>query len=242
MRRFGWTGFAALVALAVALTSVSAGASPGASRHRATLRFQLTTNGAVAQPFDRWIGELADMTALTIDSETWKDGEAMSLQAVMGENEAWTVSLLAEASGVSMESSLMAPGAVILGADDALEARALMEGLRAVAAGPAILTLSATRFAGLAEGAALTMRRWGEAAKGTDGETASAVGGFLEALAGIGKKAGDETWLTVTVTPEEAGRLAVAPGEAEAPPELPGVLAVEGFWAVMRAITSGYTK
>ncbi len=239
MRRYRWTGLAALVVLAVALGAVGAGASPGASRLGATLRFQLTTNGAVAQPFDRWIGELAGMAALMIDSETWKGGEAMRVRVAMGEEEAWTVSLLAEASGVSMESSLMAPGSVILGETDALEARALMEGLRGVATGPDTLTLSAAQFADLAEGAARTLRRWGEAAKGTDGETAGAVGGFLEALAGIGEKADDEGWLTVTAEPREAEPMTVAPGGSKAPPELPGILAVEGFWAVMRAVTAG---
>jgi hypothetical protein len=192
----------------------------------------------VAQPFDRWLGELAGMTALTIESETWKDGETMSLRAVMGGREAWTFSFLAEEQRVSMESSLMADGAVTLRTDDAAEARALMAGLRAAISGPEEMKLNATQFAMLLRGAAATTARWGAAATGTEGETCTALADFLTAFAALAEKAGDAQWLLVTVEPHEGAQLTVSQGAREAPPELPGMLAMEAFWATMRAIAA----
>jgi len=238
MRRLGWTGLVAALALLIALASVSAAASPGGTQKSATLRFELKMRDAVAQPFDRWLKELAGMTALTIESETWKDGEAMTLRAAMGGNEAWTVSLLAGAKSVSMECSLMAEDAVTLRADDALEARALMASFRAAINGPTEQKLTAAQFAGMIRGAAATTRRWGVGAADTEGETCAAVADFLGAFADIAEKAGDEDWLTVTVEPGADVRLSVAPGVREAPVELPGVLAMEAFWAAMRAIAA----
>ena len=236
MRRLGWTGLATALALLIALLSTVASASPGGAQRSATLRFALTTGDAVAQPFDRWFGELAGMTALTIESETWKDAEAMRLRALIGGSEAWTLSFLAEEQNVSMESSLMADGAVTLRAFDALEARALMVGLRAAIEGPGEQKLSAARFAMMLRGAAATTGRWGEAAADTDGETCAALADFLTAFADIAEVAGEAQWLTVTAEPREVEQLSVAPGAHEAPAELPGVLAMEAFRAAMRAI------
>ena len=58
MRRITWTGLAAALALMIALGSAAAQASPGGVQTNATLRFELAMDGAVAQPFDRWLGEL----------------------------------------------------------------------------------------------------------------------------------------------------------------------------------------
>lgn len=239
MRRLRWTGLAAALALLIALANVCAAASPGEARSGATLRFELTMGDAVAQPFGRWFRELAEMTALTIESETWKEGEALTLRVQMGGSEAWAVSLLAEPEGVSMECSLMAEDAVTLRADDALEARALMAGLRAAVNGPSERKLTAAQFAMLVRGAAVTVRRWGVAAKGTEGETCTALADFLVSYADIAEKNGDAQWLTVAAEPEAGERLSVSPGVREAPAELPGVLAMEGFWATMRAIAAG---
>lgn len=238
MRRITWTGLAAALALMIALGSAAAQASPGGVQTSATLRFELAMDGAVAQPFDRWLGELAGLTALTIESETWKDGEAMTLRLSAGASEAWTVSLLAEQARVSMACSMMAEGAVTLRAEDALEARALMAALRAVMSGPAQRKMNADQFAGMLRGAAVTTRRWGLAAKGTDGETCVAVADFLDAFAGIAEKRGGQDWLTIQVEPGKAVPLSLAPGASEAPQELPGVLAMEAFWATMRAIAA----
>jgi hypothetical protein len=238
MRRLGWTGLATALALLIALTSTVASASPGGVLSSATLRFGLATGDAVAQPFDRWLGELAGMTALTIESETWKDGEAMRLRALIDGSEAWTISFLAEEQRVSMESSLMAEGAATLLQEDAAEARALMAGLRATIEGPEAQMLSAAQFAWMLRGAAATTGRWGAAAKGTDGETCTALADFLTAFADIAEKAGEAQWLKVAVEPEEEVALTVAQGAREAPAELPGVLAVEAFWATMRAIAA----
>jgi hypothetical protein len=238
MRRLGWTGLAAALAIFIALGSAVAAASPGQAQSSATLRFELATGGVVAQPFARWLGELADLTVLTIESETWKDGEAMTVRAAMGASEAWTVSLLAEAERVSMTSSLMAEDAVTLREDDALEARALMAALLTAANGPGKQKLTAAQFAQVLRGASATTRRWGVAAKGTEGETCTAMANFLNAFADIAERSGDVDWLTVTVEPAEAAPLSLSPGVREAPQELPGVLAMEAFWASMRAIVA----
>jgi len=238
MRRLGWTGLAAALALLIALSSTVASASPGGVLKSATLRFALATGDAVAQPFDRWLGELAGMTALTIESGTWKDGEAMWLRAHFGGREAWTFSFLAEEQHVSMESSLMADGAVTLLDDDAQEARALMVGLRAVIAWTGERKLSAAQFARVLRSAAVTTRRWGVAAAGTDGETCIAVADFLTAFADLAEEAGEAEWLTVAVESGEDVPLVVEPGVREAPAELPGMLAMEAFRATMRAIAA----
>jgi len=238
MRRLGWTGLATALALLIALMSTVASASPGGAQRGATLRFSLVTGDAVAQPFDRWLGELAGMTALTIESETWKDGEAMRFRAAMGGREAWTFSFLAEAQRVSMESSMMADGAVTLPAEDAAEARALMACLRVAIEGPEEQKLNAAQFALMMRDAAATINRWGVAAAGTDGETCTAMADFLTAFAGLAEKAGEAQWLMITVKPIEAVQLTVAQGAREAPAELPGMLAVEAFWATMRAIAA----
>ena len=238
MRRLGWTGLATVLALLIALLSTAASASPGGTQRGATLRFRLATGNAVAQPFDRWLGELAGMTALTIESETWKDGEAMRLRAHMGGREAWTFSFLAEAQRVSMESSLMADGAVTLLSEDAAEARVLMAGLRSAIEGPKEQVLSAAQFALIMRSAAATTKRWGVAAAGTEGETCTAVADFLTAFADIAQKAGEGDWLNITLEPEEDAQLTVAQGVREAPAELPGMLAMEAFWSTMRAIAA----
>ena len=238
MRRLGWTGLATVLALLIALMSTVASASPGGAQASATLRFSRARGDAVAQPFDRWLGELADMTALTIESETWKDGEAMRLRAVLGGSEAWSFSFLAEPQRVSMESSLMADGAVTLGTIDAAEARALMAALRAAIAGPKEQAMSAAAFALMLRGAAATTTRWGAAAAGTEGETCMAMADFLAAFADIAEKAGDADWLKIAVEPFETAQLTVTEGVREAPAELPGMLAMEAFWASMRAIAA----
>ncbi len=238
MRRLGWTGLATALALLIALMSTVASASPGGVQRSATLRFSLVTGDAVAQPFDRWLGELAGLTALTIESETWKDGETMRLRALVGGREAWTFSFLAEEQRVSMESSLMADGAVTLLSLDAAEARALMAGLRAAISGPKEQTLNAAQFALMLRGAAATTARWGAAAAGTEGDTCTALADFLTAFADIAEKAGDADWLKVAVEPHEDVQLTVAQGAREAPVELPGMLAMEAFWATMRAIAA----
>jgi hypothetical protein len=239
MRRNKWTGFLAALALLTLVMPTGALASPGEARVGATLRFQLSTGGVVVQPFGRWLGELAGMTALTIDSATWKDGEAMALRLTTDGSEAWSVSLLSDEQGVSMESSLMAEGSATLSETDALEARALMAGFRAVAAGPAEQKLTAAQFAVLARGAAATLSRWGEAAKGTEGEASTALADFVTALAEVADEAGDAIWLTVTVEANEPATLLVEPGVSPAPPELPAILAMEGFRATLRAIAEG---
>jgi hypothetical protein len=238
MRRFRWTGFAAVLALLIALGSVAAQASPGGAQSSATLRFELAMDGAVAQPFDRWLQELAGLAALTIESETWKDGEAMTLRLSMGASEAWTISLLAEPTRVSMACSMMAEGVVTLREEDALEARALMAALRAAAGGPAKQRMTAGQFAEMLRGAAVTTRRWGVAAKGTEGETCTAMADFLDDFAGIAEKQGGQDWLTIQVEPVEPDPLSLSPGATEAPEELPGVLAMEAFWSTMRAIAA----
>lgn len=243
MRRFGWTGLvAALIAIMVwMLTPMAAVASPGGAQTNATLRFALDPESAMAQPFDRWLRELSEMTALSIESAVWAEGAAMRITARIAGREAWQVSLMADGALVSMESSLMADGSVRLRAEDGLEARALMEGLRLAASGPEEQSLTAAQFAALLRGAAATLARWSEAAKDTEGETCAALADFLGALADIADGAGEAVWLKVSVE-EEAGEpaaLTVMPGENLAPEALPAVLAVEGFWAVMRAIAAG---
>lgn len=239
MRRLGFTGLAIALALIPALAFMGASASPGEAQACATLRFQLTTGDAVVQPFDRWLGELAGLTALTIECGTWTDGEAMTIHALMDGNEAWAVSFLSEERGVSMESSLMAEGAVMLREADALEARALMEGLRAAASGPAQRKLTADQFALLARGAAATLSRWGTAAKDTEGENCLAIADFLTAFSEVAEKGGSATWLTVTAEPGAPAAMSVTPGASQAPVELPGILAMEAFRASMRAIAAG---
>lgn len=236
MRRNKWTGLLAALALLALIIPAGASASPGLVPLGATLRFQLTTGGVVVQPFGRWLGELAGMTALTIDSSSWKDGEAMALRLATDGSDAWSVSLLSDTEGVSMASSLMADGAVTLSETDALEARALMAGFRAVATGPAVQKLTAAEFSLIARGAAATLGRWGAAAKGTDGETCTALADFVAALADAADEAGDAIWLTVTVAPGEPEQPLIEPGASPAPAELPAILAMEGFRATLRAI------
>lgn len=240
MRRFGGTSLTVMLALILALAFAAvAAASPGEAQARATLSFGLDLDDAVAQPFDRWLKELAGMTALTIDSMTWEGGEAMALRLRMNGTDAWELALLADEAGVSLESGLMAEGAVRLRDAEAAEARALMAGLRGAIAGPEQWTMTAGEFSALVRGAAATMDRWGGAADGTEGVTCTAISDFLDALADIADREPDAPWLSVTVVLEEdPAAFTAQPGEREAPAELPGVLAMEAFWATMRAIAA----
>jgi hypothetical protein len=243
MRRFGWTSLvAALIAVAVwIMTPVAAVASPGGVQTNAMLRFALDPGSAISQPFDRWLRELSEMTALFIESGVWEEGEAMRITVCVAGREAGQVSLIADGENVSMESSLMADGSVRLRVEDSVEARALMDGLRKAASGPRDLALTAAQFAGLLRGAEETLTRWSRAAEDTEGEICAALADFLGALKDIADSAGEAVWLKVSVE-EEAGEpeaLTVMPGECPAPEELPAILAVEGFWSVMRAIAAG---
>jgi len=243
MRRFGWTGLVAtLIFIAVwMLTPMAAVASPGGAQINATLRFSLDPGGAIAQPFDRWLRELSEMTAIFIESAVWEEGEAMRVTVRVAGREAGQVSLMADGEAVSMESSLMADGSVRLRAADGAEAWALMAGFRLAASRPGERSLTAAQFATLLRGAEATLARWGIAAKDTEGETCAALADFIGALADIADGEGEAVWLKVSVE-EEAGEpaaLTVMPGERLAPEELPAVLAVEGLWAVMRAIAAG---
>jgi hypothetical protein len=238
MRCLGRTGPAAALAVVIALlVAITAQASPGEIRTCARLDFQLDADGEIAQPFDRWLAELADMTALTIDSAVWRDGQAMELCLSVSDIEVVSLAFLAQGKGVSAQSSLMAQGAVTLADEDAREARAVMEGLMPTISKAGQQVLSAAEFSALAASAAVTLDRWGQAAAGTDGETCVAVSDFVEALSIVAARAGDAPWLRVTAQPMETeGVLSVDVGKVPAPDELPALLALEGLWAALRAV------
>jgi hypothetical protein len=240
MRRIGRTSLYAALALVAALAlTVTAAASPGEGRACATLRFRLEVGEAIAQPFDRWLAELADMAALTIDSAVWDEGEAMALRLAMNGNEAWTLTLLSQQEGVSLESGLMAQGAVWLRETDAVEARKVMSGLRGAIEDCPARALTAKEVAGMARDAAATLKRWGAAAVGTQGETCTAISEFLGAFAEIAEQSGGLPWLWVSAEPVEGDDPIVAgSGLVEAPRELPGVLVMEAFRATMHAVAA----
>ncbi len=91
----------------------------------------------------------------------------------------------------------------------------------------------------MARDAAATLKRWGAAAVGTQGESCTAISEFLGAFAGIAEQSGGLPWLWVRAEPVEGDDPIVAgPGLVEAPRELPGVLVMEAFRATMHAVAA----
>lgn len=178
-----WTSLilALLLIPTVALAAVRA---PSA---QCVVTFELKLDGAVPDPFGRWLGELADITVLTLDRAEWDEGEGLRLRLRLNQTDAFEFTLFSQDEGIWLASDLMGEGAVILDDKDAKAASGIIAGL----SGSLLnenrrstrrLGLSAGYVADVLQTAAWRLNRWGEAASETMGSVCVELGQFIDAL------------------------------------------------------------
>lgn len=178
-------GTALLLALAL-LVPLRAGAVPRRAQSQCVLRFELMDEGAVPDPFGRWLRELADLTVVTLEGARWDGGEAVCAQVRMGDREAFAFTLLRTGDGKVTLQSALAEGAAILSESDARVAARFMTAcgalLRDGTKSSRALGLSAGYSSHALERCAALLEKWGGEGDGLGCEVCAGLSGFVAAL------------------------------------------------------------
>lgn len=238
--------------LFVCVCCAAAFASEADMQYRVALSLTLDARALAAEPFDRWLSELAQMIQPVVEYASWPEGEALSVEVQANGQAAFSVTLYDVQGRLLLSSSLMGEGAVRLTGRDELEARALMEYI-AVRLAPdtdwplADLTLSmnAGRCAAWFERAGDTLNRLSQRAVGESAEITAAMGyvaGFFAEQAAAADENAPMLSVYAAYQPPVFDISAISAATLDyalSPDELPAVLLSEMPRSVIRAICAG---
>ncbi|MDL2206085.1 hypothetical protein LJC33_04110 [Eubacteriales bacterium OttesenSCG-928-N13] len=220
--------------------------SPEPDEFRCMLRFTLDMQGILADPFDHWADELAQMIEPTIDYMQWPEGESMRLRVMGNGQQLLLLQLDRAAERVALGCSLMGDGQVLLQGEAAEDALRLLDNTRTVLApdtdwpyADCTLTVHAGQAAQFLHGLDQLLSRWAADAGPDPQEIALAMAVFSNGIGDLMDKhpsAAPILQVLVQYQPTELSPSEIDPNATAAPDGLSAALVSELPGLLMRKL------